>query len=72
MEEGNMSPKRELSLSEWFGKKSWIPCRLQSLAPNQFVLTVNRILRGEQRIETYDRDTGGDSRSADNRSTSAQ
>lgn len=54
-EEGNMSPKRELTLSEWFGKKSWVPCRLQSMAPNQFITTVNRILRGQQRIESYDR-----------------
>lgn len=67
-----MSPKRELTLSEWFGKKSWIPCRLQSMAPNQFISTVNRILRGEQRIETYDRSIDPVTRSADDRGPTIQ
>ncbi len=53
-----MSPKRELSLSEWFGKKGWIPFRLQSLSPRDFVKTVNRILRDEHIIIPYDRDAG--------------
>jgi hypothetical protein len=72
MEEGNMSPKRDLALSEWFGKKSWIPCRLQNMAPNEFILTVNRILRGEQRIEPYDRSIGSSSLAADDGNASMQ
>jgi hypothetical protein len=51
-----MSPMRDLSLSEWFGKKNWIPCRLQSLTTRQFVSTVNKILRGEHLIVPYERE----------------
>lgn len=50
-----MSPKRELSLSEWFGKKGWIPFRLQSLPPREFITTVNKILRDEHIVIPYDR-----------------
>jgi len=67
-----MSPKRELTLSEWFGKKSWVPCRLQSMAPRQFISTVNRILRGEQRIETYDRSIDPELQPADDKGSIIQ
>jgi hypothetical protein len=52
-----MSPRRELLLSEWFGKKGWIPFRLQSLSPREFVRTVNRILKEEHIIIPYERDS---------------
>jgi hypothetical protein len=52
-----MSPIREPSLSEWFGKKNWVPCRLQSLGTRQFISTVNKILRGEHLIVPYERDS---------------
>jgi len=50
-----MSPRRELTLSEWFGKKGWIPFRLQSLPPTQFINTVNRILNDQNIIIPYER-----------------
>jgi len=54
-----MSPMRDLSLSEWFGKKNWVPFRLQSLGTRQFVTTVNKILRGEHLIVPYERESEG-------------
>ncbi len=52
-----MSPTRDPALSDWFGKKSWIPCRLQSLSTKEFIKAVNLILRGHHRVITYDRDS---------------
>jgi hypothetical protein len=54
-----MSPMRDPTLSEWFGKKNWIPCRLQSLGTRQFISTVNKILRGEHLIVPHERDPEG-------------
>jgi hypothetical protein len=65
-----MSPVRDLSLSEWFGKKNWVPCRLQSLSTRQFITTVNKILRGEHLIVTYERESetqGSANRSVESR-----
>ena len=53
-----MAPMREPSLSDWVGKKSWIPCRLQSLSTKDFIKTANSILKGHQRVEPYDRESG--------------
>lgn len=53
-----MAPMREPSLSDWVGKKSWIPCSLQALSTRDFIKTVNSILRGHQRVEPYDRESG--------------
>jgi hypothetical protein len=55
MEDRIMSPKRELSLSEWFGKKGWIPFRLQSMSSREFITTVNKILRDEHIVIPYER-----------------
>ncbi len=50
-----MSPNHKVSLSEWFGKKGWVPFRLQSMATSEFIRTVNRILRDESLIVPFDR-----------------